>query len=206
MFDPFKDFETAGYLRNVRKDKHPAIIKHFEHNLFRANMDSALSYLASCKRIGYSNYLHVHHLLFGAYYPWAGKDRAAVAPTIAVNKGGVMFAHPMSAQLAVEAGLQMGSDTQIMNKKPGEVLGLMAFGHPFLDGNGRTMLLIHMELCFRAGFSIAWDRVKPSDFLSVLTEEIDQPGKGILDAYLLPFKGSAFQIEAWSQTSGRDSQ
>jgi cell filamentation protein len=33
MFDPFKDFEVAGYLRNARKDKDESIIKHFEHNL-----------------------------------------------------------------------------------------------------------------------------------------------------------------------------
>jgi cell filamentation protein len=98
------------------------------------------------------------------------------------------------------------SDTQIMNKKPGEVLGLMAFGHPFLDGNGRAMLLVHMELCSRAGFSIAWGQVKPSDFLSMLTEEIGQPGKGILDAYLLPLKAPAYQKRLWGNAPGSGQQ
>ncbi len=51
MFDPFNDFEIAGYLRNVRKDKDKTKIKHFEHDLFRANLDSALTYLAT-KRVG----------------------------------------------------------------------------------------------------------------------------------------------------------
>ena len=203
MFDPFKDFETAGYLRNVRRVKNAEVVKHFEHNLFRAHIDQALSYLASCQEIEYHNYLKVHHILFADYYPWAGKDRAAVAPTISVNKGTVIFAHPLSAQLAVEAALRMGADTQNMCKKPGEVMGLMAYGHPFLDGNGRTMFLVHMELCYRAGFSIAWDRVKPTDFLNVLAEEIDQPGKGILNSYLLQFKGPALHIGSWGQTSGR---
>ena len=32
MFDPFHDFNTAGYLRNVRRDKAEETIKHFEHN------------------------------------------------------------------------------------------------------------------------------------------------------------------------------
>jgi fido (protein-threonine AMPylation protein) len=34
-------------------------------------------------------------------------------------------------------------------KEPSKVMGLFAYGHPFLDGNGRTMLIIHSELCRR---------------------------------------------------------
>ncbi len=77
MFDPFRDFDAAGYLRNVRRDKDKSTIKHFEHNLFRANFDQALVHLASCNVITYDDFLAVHRILFADYYPWAGQDRAS---------------------------------------------------------------------------------------------------------------------------------
>jgi cell filamentation protein len=43
-----------------------------------------------------------------------------------------------------------------MRQKPGEVMGYLAHGHPFLDGNGRTIMLVHAELARRAGFGIDW--------------------------------------------------
>lgn len=76
-------------------------------------------------------------------------------------------------------------------------MGHFAFGHPFLDGNGRTMLLVHMELCHRAGFSIAWQNTIKSDYLDALTREIETPAKGILDAYVLRFKGPQLQRGTW---------
>ncbi|RYE37100.1 MAG: cell filamentation protein Fic, partial [Sphingobacteriales bacterium] len=85
-------------------------------------------------------------------------------------------------------GLHMGNDSTIMCQKFGEVMGLFAYGHPFLDGNGRTMLLVHIELCHRAGFSIAWQKTNKIDYLTALSQEIDTPSQGILDAYLLQFK------------------
>jgi cell filamentation protein len=84
-----------------------------------------------------------------------------------------------------------------MARKPGEVMGLFAYGHPFLDGNGRTMLLIHLELCHRAGFSIAWQNTQKNAYLEALSREIIAPGKGVLDAYLLPFKSTRIERGAW---------
>src|SRR5580658_4371514 len=154
MFDPFNDFETAGYLRNVRKDKDPRDIKHFEHDLFEMKLGNAFDYLATRPQLEFRDFLAVHKILFSAYYPWAGQDRATTAPNIAVNKGSVLFSPPHHARLAIEHGLRMGQDREVMARKLGEVMGLFAFGHPFLDGNGQTMLLVHMELCHRSGFSI----------------------------------------------------
>ena len=59
MFDPFNDFEVAGYLRNVRKDKNETKIKHFEHDLFRANLDKALAYLSAKKVLSYPDFQFV---------------------------------------------------------------------------------------------------------------------------------------------------
>jgi fido (protein-threonine AMPylation protein) len=66
-FDPFGDFATEGYLRNVEKEKDLDIVKRLEHASFTTGLDEAFA------------------------------------------------AHP------------------------GEITGYLAFGHPFLDGNGRTI-------------------------------------------------------------------
>lgn len=84
-----------------------------------------------------------------------------------------------------------------MATRPGFIMGLFAYGHPFLDGNGRTMLLIHSELCFRAGISIDWTRTQKDPYLQALTLELESPNSGHLDAYLLPFIGSPIPREQW---------
>jgi cell filamentation protein len=197
MFDPFKDFDCAGYLRNIRKDKDGAVIKHFEHNLFRANLDPVLAYLASRKALTYEDFLEVHRILFSDYYPWAGQDRATTMPHHAVKKGNVLFSHPQASRLAIEYGLRLGQDPVAMSCKPGEIMGLFAYGHPFLDGNGRTILLVHLEMSYRAGFSIAWENTLKTEYLASLSREIETPGQGILDAYLLQFKGPRLNRGEW---------
>lgn len=189
MFDPFKDFETQGYLRNTSKEKDVRIIKRVEHELFTRRQGDASSYLASRQAICYQDFLTVHQILFSEFYPWAGQDRATTAPNSYVTKAGVSFCHPLDCRRAVEAGLRMGQDTEVMNQRPGEVMGLFAYGHPFLDGNGRTMLLVHIELAHRAGCSISWEKTNKTDYLAALTAEIESPGRGMLDAYLLQYKG-----------------
>jgi cell filamentation protein len=74
-----------------------------------------------------------------------------------------------------------------MASKPGEVMGYLAYGHPFLEGNGRTIMVVHSVLADRAGLSIDWAATGKDEYLSALTREIDRPGKGELDAYLKPF-------------------
>lgn len=201
MFDPFHDFETEGYLRNVRKDKDARNIKRFEHDLFEAHIETAFAHLAAKKVLTYEDFLSVHRILFADYYPWAGQDRGMVLPHSAVKKGSVLFAHPQSARLAVEHGLKLGQNTAFMAQKPGEVMGLFAYGHPFLDGNGRTMLLVHIELCHRAGFSIAWHKTNKSDYLTALSQEIETPSKGILDAYLLAYKEQKVPRSEWGMST-----
>ena len=74
-----------------------------------------------------------------------------------------------------------------MMAKPGDIMGYLAYAHPFLDGNGRTIMVLHGVLSQRAGFSIDWSRTGKADYLSALVKELDDPGKGHLDAYLKPF-------------------
>src|SRR4051812_14544164 len=74
-----------------------------------------------------------------------------------------------------------------MKAKPGEVMGYLAYGHPFLDGNGRTIMVIHAVLAQRAGLGVDWAATKKDEYLDALTQELDSPGQGRLDAYLEPF-------------------
>jgi cell filamentation protein len=186
-FDPFGDFETRGYLRNLAQEKDPSIVKRLEHASFTTGIDDAFAALEKKKALAYGDVLSTHKMLFEAMYPWAGQDRATTAPNIAVSRGGVLFAHPKYIQNAIEHALKLGNDPKTMREKPGEVMGYLAHGHPFLDGNGRTIMVIHSILANRAGFSIDWASTDKTEYLRTLTKELDDPGKGILDKYLEPY-------------------
>ncbi len=45
-FDPFGDFDTAGYLQNALQLKDPVEVKESEHLSFELSMEDALDYLA----------------------------------------------------------------------------------------------------------------------------------------------------------------
>ena len=60
MFDPFGDFATRGYLCNVAGDKKSRVVKAAEHDVFEANVDEALEFLASRNTIQYADFLSVH--------------------------------------------------------------------------------------------------------------------------------------------------
>lgn len=200
MFDPFKDFDQAGYLRNKFGEKDPEIVRKIEHAMFRAGLDEALGYIANQKTLCYQNFLDVHRILFSEFYPWAGMDRADTAPNCAVSKAGTTFCHPSDARRAVEHGLLLGQNKDRLRERPGEVMGLFAYGHPFLDGNGRTMLIIHSELCHRAGFCIEWQRTSKVDYLTALSAEISSPSKRYLDLYLTNFIGASRRRELWGSS------
>ncbi|QCG91003.1 Fic family protein [Azospirillum sp. TSH100] len=199
MFDPFGDFESAGYLRNTQGLKDSRIIKRIEHEVFRANLIDAVDFISNVENIEYGDFLKVHQILFFDFYPWAGKDRADIAPTIAVSKASVMFSHPRDAVLAVCQGLRIGQSGS-MRQSLGEVMGLFAYGHPFLDGNGRTMLIVHSELCHRAGFSVDWSKTTKPDYLAALSHEIASPNDHVLDRYLSRFIAPEVPRARWFET------
>jgi cell filamentation protein len=191
-FDPFGDFATRGYLRNVANAKDLAIAQRLLHNSFLTGIDAALDHLKARPSLSYDDVLKTHKTLFEGVFPWAGEDRHTNASHIHVKKGAVFFAHPDDIRKAIDYALEKGQDKAFMAEKPGEVMGYLAYGHPFLDGNGRTIMLIHAELARRAGIGIDWAATDKDKYLAALTEELEEPGKGKLDAYLKPFirKGS----------------
>jgi cell filamentation protein, protein adenylyltransferase len=186
-FDPFGDFATEGYLRNFEKEKDLAIVKRAENASFMTGLDEAFATLARSKVLSYNDVLTTHAILFGAIYPWAGEDRTRTAPKLTIKKGPVIFVNAPEIRTAVEFALRKGQDTDYMKAKPGEIMGYLAYGHPFLDGNGRTIMTVHSVLAQRAGFSIDWSATKKDAYLDALTQEIENPSKGSLDTYLKPF-------------------
>lgn len=87
IFDPFGDFETAGYLQNSLGLKDPNEVKQSEHLVFELGIEDAISFLSSLKSINYTSLLKVHEILFADFYPWAGRDRSELVPNLAVFKG-----------------------------------------------------------------------------------------------------------------------
>lgn len=194
-FDPFGDFETQGYLRNFANEKDLEIVRRLEHTSFASGLPEAFARLADVDVIQYDHVLETHRILFDAIYPWAGQDRTQTAPDLAVSKAGVLFAHPQDIRPAIEYALKHGQDRAFMSAKVGEVMGYLAYAHPFLDGNGRTIMVIHSVLAQRAGFSIDWARTDKTEYLLALTRELDTPAKGILDRYLQPFTARPIAYE-----------
>jgi cell filamentation protein len=190
-FDPFGDFQTRGYLRNLVSEKDPDIVRRLEHYSFTTGIDDAFAQLAGRKNLSYEDVLGTHKILFEAVYPWAGQDRLQTAPGLAISKGPVLFARPEAIRRAVDYALKKGQDKEFMTLKPGEIMGYLAYGHPFLDGNGRTIMVVHSVLAQRSGFSIDWAATSKTDYLTALTNELDDPGKGLLDDYLKPFMKTA---------------
>ncbi len=79
-------------------------------------------------------------------------------------------------------------------------MGALAHAHPFLDGNGRTIMVVHHELAARAGIAIAWEPTNKVDYLQALTEELQEPEARRLDAYLKPFIREAVERQSAYRT------
>jgi cell filamentation protein len=188
VLDPFGDYSTSGYLRNHFKAKDPATLRRLEGASFQNKVHGVLRDLRrikSARDLGYGHILEIHRSFFRSVYPWAGQDRAATAPHLAIVKAGYnnLFAHPAHVRRAAEYGLELARDPQYLQRKPGEVFGYLAHSHPFLEGNGRTILTLFADLCRRAQFHVEWHAIPKQDFLRTLTSELLAPGQH-LDALL----------------------
>lgn len=207
-FDPFGDFETAGYLRNTYQLTDLNVVKRLEHSSFESNIEPALAYLAGVETIDYTCILKVHEMLFASIYPWAGQDRMTVTPDLRITKGRkgepgyTEFADSEDIRLAADYAIGLACKQPRFRDRPGEVMGALALAHPFLDGNGRTILLIYTELCHRAGFSINWSHTTKDDYLAALSAEILDPSKQLLDAYLRPHVVEAVSRKDWPALIG----
>lgn len=183
-FDPFGDFEARGYLRNHHGVKELGIIKRLEHNAFARNIQRALSNLQNAPVINIEYIQETHRTLFSDVYPWAGQDRNQNAADLSITKGTVDFQLAPYVLRGVEHAMKSAADHKAFRRDPGKVIGELAYAHPFLDGNGRTITAVVTELSRRAGFHIAWENTEKGAYLKALTKELDDPNKGHLTGYL----------------------
>ena len=98
-----------------------------------------------------------------------GQDGLQTAPDLAVSKGSVLFARP---EIYVARWKGRAYPRARQKGHGGEArrdYGLSCYGHPFLDGNGRAIMLAHGVLAQRAGFSIDWAATQKTEYLSALT-------------------------------------
>jgi cell filamentation protein len=189
ILDPFGDFETEGYLRNVYGVKDLELIGHLETAVFQQEVLRTVRFLRRVPILQYEHITETHRQLFDSLYPWTGQDRSVTAPTIAIAKGGykTLFSHPADCRLAAEYALREGQDVKYLRAHPGELFGYLAYSHPFLEGNGRTNLTVFAELARRANFHVKWEDINKQEFLDTLTAELLRPGQGTMDQLVLPY-------------------
>ena len=49
------------------------------------------------------------------------------------------------------------------------------------------MLIIHTELIKREGYHIKWENISHTEFIKVLTDDLNTPEAGYLDKFLEPY-------------------
>jgi cell filamentation protein len=54
-FDPFGDFESRGYLRNVEQEKDLDIVRRLEHVSFTTGLEDAFKQLSGVRRLSYKD-------------------------------------------------------------------------------------------------------------------------------------------------------
>lgn len=189
ILDPFGDYESAGYLHNRFQEKDLNVVGHLETAAFEQEILGTVRFLRKLPSFEYEHVGETHFRLFNSLYPWAGQDRSVNAPDIAIAKAGYpdLFAHPADVRRATDYALRRGQDKEDIRAHAGEVFGYLAHAHPFLEGNGRTILTVFAELTRRAGFFIEWEAIDKNEFLQTLTEELLQPGQTIMDKLVAPY-------------------
>lgn len=152
IFDPFGDFAVAGYLRNKHGSKNMDVVKAMEHHEFLAHLPEALDWISD-KPLDYDTLLGVHKILFGGFYPWAGRDRLSTTPDRVVSKGSVDFSSPEEIHDTFVRAMHQPT--------AGTILAGLAYAHPFLDGNGRALFLFFCEHQRRQKTLIRFDQIDP---------------------------------------------
>ena len=80
VLDPFGDYQTEGYLRNLFKEKDLVIVGHLETAAFEDHVHETIRFLRRLPDIDYQHVTEIHKRLFSSLYPWAGKVRSENAP------------------------------------------------------------------------------------------------------------------------------
>lgn len=165
--NPWEPSEDGVILRNkfgvTSKDE----LDSLEFSYIRANTSQALEMLQLENEITLDSWQKCHSILFADLYPWAGQIRHLDA-----RRGHVPFNFTKDIKSSTNEILSRTKDPSFLSGHLGEVYSVLAFNHPFLDGNGRSLNIVFTELARRNDFGIAWDRVDKETYLTGLTNGI----------------------------------
>jgi cell filamentation protein len=165
--NPWEPSEDGVILRNNFGVTTKAELDALEFTFVRANMAQALEMLKLEKEITLDSWQKCHEILFSDIYPWAGEIRHLEA-----GRGHVPFNFRNNIEHSTNDILGRTKDPSYLSEHLGEVYSILAFNHPFLDGNGRSLNAVFTELARRSDFGIAWDRVNKETYLSGLTSGV----------------------------------
>lgn len=119
-FDPFGDFATRGYLRNVAKAKNSEIVQRLLQNSFLTGIDAALDYLKARPSLCYADVLQTHKALFEGVFPWAGEDRLVNASHIFVKNGEGSETKDIADAIKAAPGLDGGNADIVAGETSGQ--------------------------------------------------------------------------------------
>ncbi|WP_209015695.1 Fic family protein [Roseibium sp. RKSG952] len=166
-WDPFGDFSSRGILRNKFGTKDQTTLERLEKFSIEANMPRALNILSREQRIDLRAWRRTHAVLFSDIYPWAGKIRA-----LDVERANVRFNTVRMIEEEAAVVFAKAEDGDFFRENMDYVYGELAFNHPFMDGNGRSLNTVFSEMSRRAGISIRWDVVDKGEYLRHLTRAV----------------------------------
>ena len=120
-------------------------------------------------------YKALHHQLFEAVYPWAGKVR-----TVDVAKGSTRFC--TASRIEPEAGKIFsnlarenwfsGCTRDQLIENIAEFIGDLNVLHPFREGNGRAMRLLSDFIVINAGYQVDWAPVDSALWLQANIDSV----------------------------------
>lgn len=186
MFDPFNDYDQAGYLRNFLGEKNLEKVKLLEEHAFVQNLTNTLMRLSETESLNYDNLKETHRLLFSGLYPWSGDDRTQNHSNHTVKRGDIEFASPYDIQRAFNAGLDAST--------LGKTLGYWAYAHPFLECNGRAIFTFFSSYISSQGLTLDWPNIDAQEFLGALGDQVNNLEGRALDQMLDPY----FQVDPWA--------
>lgn len=182
LWDPFNDGADAPILRNKLGVTAVEKLSNAEFASIGIRMPRALVALRISK-LNFDAWKKTHGILFGAIYPWAGTIRH-----VDVVKGPVRFNFKENVEQETSQVFAAAEDLDWFRAHLGQTYGELAFNHPFLDGNGRSLNTVFSEMARRAGFGIAWDKVIKRTYLAHLTNATLGTDYQGLDEYLNTLK------------------
>jgi cell filamentation protein len=165
--NPWEPAEDGVILRNKFGATTKEELDSFEFTYSRTNMGRALEMLKLEQEITLDSWMKCHEILFSEIYPWAGQLRHVDA-----QRGLVAFNFVSEIEESTNEVLTRAVTPSFFRNNLGQVYSKLAFNHPFLDGNGRSLNAVFTELARRDDVGIAWDRVDKPTYLSALRSGI----------------------------------